>query len=136
MPQTDESSFRITVELPTNANLTRTDKVARQLEDYLKTVPEVTYYTSMIGGKSLNQANIQVTLKDRRDRSRTIWEVTNDVRRFAADHIYDGDVGSKKPRLPYPGRQAASAAAPATCAWNCAARTARPCWPSHGLSNR
>ena len=62
MPQTDESSFRITVELPTNANLTRTDKVARQLEDYLKTVPEVTYYTSMIGGKSLNQANIQVTL--------------------------------------------------------------------------
>ena len=96
MPQTDESSFRITVELPTNANLTRTDKVARQLEDYLKTVPEVTYYTSMIGGKSLNQANIQVTLKDRRDRSRTIWQVTNDVRRFAADHIYDGDVRVKE----------------------------------------
>lgn len=96
MPQTDESSFRITVELPTNANLTRTDKVARQLEDYLKTVPEVTYYTSMIGGKSLNQANIQVTLKDRRDRSRTIWQVTNDVRRFAADHIYDGDVQVKE----------------------------------------
>lgn len=96
MPRTDESSFRITVELPTNANLTRTDKVARQLEDYLKTVPEVTYYTSMIGGKSLNQANIQVTLKDRRDRSRTIWQVTNDVRRFAVDHIYDGDVRVKE----------------------------------------
>lgn len=58
MPQTDESSFRITVELPTNANLTRTDKVARQLEDYLKTVPEVTYYTSMIGGKSLMKTDI------------------------------------------------------------------------------
>ena len=72
MLQTDESSFRITIELPTNANLTRTDKVARQLERYLKTLPEVTYYTSMIGGKSLNQANTQVTLKDRRNRSRTI----------------------------------------------------------------
>lgn len=72
MLQTDESSFRITIELPTNANLTRTDKVARQLKRYLKTLPEVTYYTSMIGGKSLNQANIQVTLKDRRNRSRTI----------------------------------------------------------------
>ena len=92
MPQTDESGFRITVTLPTNANLERTDKVAKQLEDYLSTIPEVTYYTAMIGGRQTNEANIQVTLKNRQDRSRTIWQVTNQVRDFANDKVLDGDV--------------------------------------------
>lgn len=96
MPQTDESGFRITLELPTNANLTRTDAATKQLEDYLNTIPEVTYYTSMIGGRNLNKANIQVTLQDRKDRSRSIWQVTNDVRRFAQKHVLDGDVRVKE----------------------------------------
>ncbi len=96
MPQTDESGFRITLELPTNANLTRTDAATKQLEDYLNTIPEVTYYTSMVGGRNLNQANIQVTLQDRKDRSRSIWQVTNDVRRFAQKHVLDGDVRVKE----------------------------------------
>ncbi len=96
MPQTDEGSFRITIQLPTNANLDRTDAVARQLEDYLKTVPEVTYYTSQVGGKKVNEANIRVTMADRKNRSRTIWEVTNEVRRFASDNVWDGDVRVKE----------------------------------------
>ena len=50
----------------------------------------------MVGGRNLNQANIQVTLKDRKDRSRSIWQVTNDVRRFAKKHVLDGDVRVKE----------------------------------------
>lgn len=96
MPQTDESGFRITLELPTNANLARTDAATKQLENYLNTIPEVTYYTSMVGGRNLNQANIQVTLQDRKDRSRSIWQITNDVRRFAQEHVLDGDVRVKE----------------------------------------
>ncbi|KMO86013.1 multidrug transporter [Megasphaera cerevisiae DSM 20462] len=96
MPQTDESGFRITLQLPTNANLDRTDKATRQLEAYLNTLPEVTYYTAMVGGRSLNEANIQVTLKNRQDRSRSIWQITNDVRDFAAQNVLDGDVRVKE----------------------------------------
>lgn len=96
MPQTDESGFRITLQLPTNANLDRTDKATRQLEAYLNTLSEVTYYTAMVGGRSLNEANIQVTLKNRQDRSRSIWQITNDVRDFAAQNVLDGDVRVKE----------------------------------------
>ena len=96
MPQTDESGFRITLQLPTNANLERTDKAARQIEEYLATVPEVVYSTAMVGGRNLNEANIQVTLQDRQDRSRSIWQITNDVRNFAAKNILDGDVRVKE----------------------------------------
>lgn len=96
MPQTDEDGFRITIELPTNANLARTDAVTKQLEDYIKTIPEVTYCTAMIGGSSLNQSNIQVTLVDRRDRSRSIWQITNEIRTFANTHVLDGEVRVKE----------------------------------------
>lgn len=96
MPQTDESGFRITLQLPTNANLERTDKAARQIEEYLATVPEVVYSTAMVGGRNLNEAHIQVTLQDRQDRSRSIWQITNDVRNFAAKNILDGDVRVKE----------------------------------------
>lgn len=92
MPQTDESGFRITVQLPTNANLERTDAVTKQLETYLSTIPEVTYCTAMIGGRQSNEASIQVTLKNRLDQSRSIWQITNQVRAFAADHIWDGTI--------------------------------------------
>ena len=80
MPQTDESGFRVSIQLPANASLDRTNGVARQIEDYLKTVPEVTYYTAMVGGKRQNEATVKVTLDDRRNRSRSIWDVTNEVR--------------------------------------------------------
>lgn len=92
MPQTDESGFRITVQLPTNANLERTDAVTKQRETYLATIPEVTYSTAMVGGRQSNEASIQVTLKNRLDRSRSIWQITNQVRAFAADHIWDGTI--------------------------------------------
>lgn len=92
MPQTDESGFRVSIQLPANASLDRTNGVARQIEDYLKTVPEVTYYTAMVGGKRQNEATVKVTLDDRRNRSRSIWDVTNEVRKFAAAHVWDGTV--------------------------------------------
>lgn len=92
MPQTDEGSFHITLQLPTNANLDRTNAASQQIEEYLKTVPEITYYTAMVGGRNLNQADFQVTLTDRQNRSRTIWQITNDVRKFAAANVLDGDV--------------------------------------------
>lgn len=92
MPKTDEGSFNVEVQLPTDASLERTDQVVRQLENYISAIPEMRYYMSMVGGGSLNTARIRVTLTDRRDRNRTIWDITGDMRNFVKSHITDGDV--------------------------------------------
>ncbi len=93
MPQTDESGMNIILQLPTDAGVERTDAVTRQWETYLASVPEVKNYMAMVGGGSgVNSARIRVTLVDRTDRSRSIWEITDEMREWAAKHITDGDV--------------------------------------------
>lgn len=93
MPRTDESAFNVQMQLPTDASIERTDAVARQLEGYLAEVPEVETFMAMAGGwNGVNSGRIRVTLADRQDRDRTIWDITGDMRSWVSDHIIDGDV--------------------------------------------
>lgn len=93
MPKTDESSFNVQIQLPTDASIERTDKVVRALEGYLADVPEVKNYMAMAGGgNGVNSGRIRVTLSDRQDRDRSIWDITNDLRQWIGVHIKDGDV--------------------------------------------
>lgn len=93
MPKTDESGFNVQIQLPTDASIERTDAVARQLEDYLKDVPEVETYMAMAGGGGgVNSGRIRVSLLDRQDRDRSIWDITNEMRAWVAQNIKDGDV--------------------------------------------
>ena len=93
MPQTDESGMNIILQLPTDAGVERTDAVTRQWETYLANVSEVKNYMAMVGGGSgVNSARIRVTLTDRTERSRSIWEITDEMREWAAKNITDGDV--------------------------------------------
>ena len=87
MPRTDESSFRINVELPVGQNIDQTDKVVANLEQYLQTVPEVTNYLSGVGRPTTNAGSLSVQLVDRKDRSRTVWQITDQIRAFAAKNI-------------------------------------------------
>lgn len=97
MPRTDESGFNVQIRLPTDASIERTDKVTGQLEDYLSKVPEVKNYMAMIGGGSgVNSGRIRVSLEDRQDRSRSIWEITDEMRNWINTHIKDGDVRIKE----------------------------------------
>ena len=97
MPKTDESGFNVQIQLPTDASIERTDAVARQIEDYLKEIPEVETYMAMTGGGGgVNSGRIRVSLLDRQDRDRSIWDITNEMRTWVAENIKDGDVRIKE----------------------------------------
>lgn len=86
MPQTDESSFTINIQCPVRASSEEPNKVALQLEEKLAQIPEVKYYMTQAGGSSsAYEGRIKVELVGRHDRSRSIWEITNEVRDFAKD---------------------------------------------------
>lgn len=84
MPQTDESSFTINIQAPVGSSAEETNKVARQLETKLGELPEVKYYMTQAGGSTAYEGRIKVQLVDRTERSRTVWQVANEVRRFAS----------------------------------------------------
>ena len=84
MPKTDESSFTINIQCPVSSSSEETNKVALQLEQKLAEIPEVKYYMTQAGGvTSANEGRIKVELVGRRERSRSIWEITAEVRKFA-----------------------------------------------------
>lgn len=87
MPQTDEGSFRVSVELPVGQNLEQADAVTEQLEQYIHTMPEVVNYLSSVGRPTTNSASITVQLVDRKERKRSVWEITEAVRQFAKAHL-------------------------------------------------
>ncbi len=96
MPRTDESSFNINVQLPVGQSVEQTDIVIAQLEEFLKTIPEVKFYLSTIGGTNQYEGSISVQLYDRKERDRSVWQVTDDVRKFANENISGGDVQVKE----------------------------------------
>ncbi|WP_110953552.1 efflux RND transporter permease subunit [Anaerosinus massiliensis] len=96
MPRTDESSFDINLQLPVGQSVEQTDIVISQMESYLETIPEVKYYLSYIGGTNQYEGGISVQLYDRKERSRSVWQITNDVRQFADVNISGGSVQVKE----------------------------------------
>jgi hydrophobe/amphiphile efflux-1 (HAE1) family protein len=87
MPLTDESSFQISVELPVGQNLEMTDAVVAELEQYVLSIPEVTYCLSDVGLISSNKAKLTVQLVGKRERSRSVWQITDATRSFAKNNL-------------------------------------------------
>lgn len=97
MPRTDESGFNVQIKLPTDASVERTDAVTTQLENYLNDIPEVKNYMAMVGGgNGVNSGRIRVSLTDRQNRDRSIWDITDEMRQWITLHITDGDVRIKE----------------------------------------
>lgn len=97
MPRTDESGFNVQIQLPTDASIERTDKVTTQIENYLAQLPEAKNYMAMVGGgNGVNSGRVRVSLVDRQDRDRSIWDITDEMRQWIATHITDGDVRIKE----------------------------------------
>lgn len=82
MPKTDEGSFRIMMQFPVGQNIDATNSEMRKIEDYLTTIPEVTNYLSSVGSPAGNYGSITVQMVDRKDRSRSVWQVSDQVRQF------------------------------------------------------
>lgn len=89
MPQTDESSFTVNIQAPIGSSPAETNRVAERIEGKLAEIPEVKYYMTQAGGSTAYEGRIKVQLVDRRERSRTVWQVANDVRAFAAEKAMD-----------------------------------------------
>jgi HAE1 family hydrophobic/amphiphilic exporter-1 len=84
MPVTDEGSFRINIQLPVGTNIDQSNIVTRQVEEYIATIPEVTHYLSSV---STYTGGITVQMVDRKDRSRSIWQVTDQVRQYLKENF-------------------------------------------------
>ncbi|NCC52229.1 MAG: efflux RND transporter permease subunit [Spartobacteria bacterium] len=52
LPFDNKGEFQILIDMPESTTLETTDRVARELEDYLHTIPEVTDFTTFVGTAS------------------------------------------------------------------------------------
>ena len=91
LPFDNKSEIQIIVDMPTGTALEQTNAVLHELGDYLVTVPEVTDYEAYAGAASpinfnglvrqyylrsaAEQADVQVNLRDKQDRSRSSHEI-------------------------------------------------------------
>ncbi|WP_346353801.1 efflux RND transporter permease subunit [Azotosporobacter soli] len=82
MPKSDEGSFRINLQFPVGQNIDQTNLAVAEVEQYLTTIPEVTNYLSSVGSPAGNYGGVSVQLLDRKERSRSIWEITDQVRQY------------------------------------------------------
>lgn len=87
MPRTDEGGFRVSVELPAGQTIDQTNVVVSNLEHYLASIPEVVNCLSSVGSPTSNVGSISVQLVDRKERSRSVWDVTDQVRAYATKNI-------------------------------------------------
>ncbi|MCL4441320.1 MAG: efflux RND transporter permease subunit, partial [Firmicutes bacterium] len=89
MPKTDEGVFSVTVELPVGTPFARADEAAVKVEKYLMQIPEVDNIQSRVGN---NQGSVNVRLKDKKSRARTIWQITDEVRQWSKAQFPPGTV--------------------------------------------
>ncbi len=91
MTKADQGKFKVTVEMPPGTTLNVTDKVVRDLEGRLEKIPEVSHTFSTVGGGTSNTsfiggvssphlASIQVILKPKNERDKSVWEVADIAR--------------------------------------------------------
>ena len=78
VPQTDQGFTQVAVTMPVGTSLQRADEKMRQVEAIVREVPEVKMITTSFGSNS--KGNINITLKDRKDRSRNQFQVQDDLR--------------------------------------------------------
>lgn len=87
MPKTDEGSFRIFIQFPVGQNIDQTNGEVRKIEEYLTTIPEVSYYLSSVGTPAGNYGSVSVQMVDRKERNLSVWQVTEQVRRFLKENF-------------------------------------------------
>ncbi len=88
MPRTDESAIQVNLELPTGYNADQTNAALLQFEDYLHTLPEVEHFLSNVT-TTQSMGKITVSLCNKNDRSRDVWQVAGDIRSFARKNLPD-----------------------------------------------
>ncbi len=90
MPDVDRGEFSVSIELPAGRGLGASDRIARQVENYLKDIEGMEYYMTTVGASSAGHfaagstgsqyAQISVSLKDRgKERQKRINDVVSEL---------------------------------------------------------
>jgi multidrug efflux pump subunit AcrB len=99
VPETDQGYTQLALRMPVGSSLERTDAKVRQIEEIVKTFPEVENVATWVGGPGQrNQAWLNISLKDRKERKRSQKEVENALREAIAKIPgTDASVGFNRP---------------------------------------
>jgi multidrug efflux pump subunit AcrB len=99
MPEVDQGYTQLALRMPVGSSLERTDAKVRQVEEVLKALPEVKTVSTWVGGAGQrNQAWLNISLSDRKERQRTQKQVEEDIRsRVARIPGVDASVGFNRP---------------------------------------
>ncbi|MFN8524507.1 MAG: efflux RND transporter permease subunit [Chloroflexota bacterium] len=89
-PSEDDGLFSINVTMPAGTALAGTDQVVRQIEQRLKQIPEVEGVFATVGtgggfgggSTASRSANINVQLKDKHNRQRSVFEIVAEANRI------------------------------------------------------
>ncbi|SHK38295.1 efflux RND transporter permease subunit [Tepidibacter formicigenes] len=90
-PKEDEGNFTITIETPFGTTLEDSDKIVKEVEKIVDTIPEKDKVFSKIGESSgfsrsiSNKSEVNVVLVDQKDRKRSTEDVVNEVREKVED---------------------------------------------------
>ena len=98
LPIMDENTIGVQLVLPAGIPINRTKQMLIDLEQDLLNVPEIQAMTTQAGnqgasdlvsqiyGADLYSADLQISLKPKNARSRSSWEISNEIREIALHH--------------------------------------------------
>lgn len=87
MTKADRGNMAVSITMPPGTSLSETDRVVSQVEEIVKTYPEVEKISTSIGSEGsgsstgVNEGNLIITLKDKKERKRDVFAVCADLRK-------------------------------------------------------
>ncbi len=99
VPRTDQGNTQLALRMPVGSSLERTNAKVSQIEEIVAALPEVATISTWVGGAGQrNQAWLNITLKDRKERSRSQQQVEDAIReQIAKIPGTDASVGFDRP---------------------------------------
>lgn len=86
MAKSDRGNMSVGITMAPGTSLEETNKVMTKVEEILKTYPEVEKISTAIGSEGtgsstgVNEGSIIITLKDKKERKRTVFQICDDLR--------------------------------------------------------
>lgn len=84
MPETDEGSASISIELPKGSKLEDTQKITDEVVNRIKDIPEIDYYYGMVGAGMLSSgtdsSSVMISLVELEQRNRSTNEVCDEIK--------------------------------------------------------
>lgn len=95
MPKTDSGEMNVNLEMPIGTPIGKTDEALKQIENYVKTIPEIKYYHTTLGStggmagasSGSHTGRVDVTLVSKSERKRTMWEVGDQIRKWGKGFV-------------------------------------------------